>query len=1048
MPFDSESAVLVAPDAPVAQATGKFSPDTAEPVADTHEAVDQNFKAQWENTHSWVDRLALYGKYFSHPLARYEQGIEQSFDRPAVLAEIPKIETTKDTNIVGQAAAPVANAATGLIDALQTAGGASLAANPVALALATPYFAAKTWEAGKKAFHDFSAAIEGKDVSTGTLATDVVNTAMNTLATVGGGRHAAKGIGEMVHDLKPVEEPARAPAAAPKFDAETAKPVEPAVEEAKPVATPFDAETAKPVEVAFDASTAERVPPTQTTLDLTDPASAEAADYGIAARVSESRSAQGNIAPIEPGEGISAEDAVKHGRELLSEGEDPVEALAQFNDTKQISADSVALVRARGEQLAKAAYEALDKYGENSPEYKAAAEADSNWVRDIKPMQTEWHKIGQAQQGETEIDTGNFHGLRRAFVEATGRDFTPDQATEAKEIVGKVKQATSDAEAAKQKVMEEISKGPTKAPPGRSRIVKALSDRADAARERIKARLASGRVSAGLDPIELKDYAEIAAYHLARGVEAGVELVKEFGEKIRPHLEEILAKAKETVADESKPPAWDSSIDGIWQRAKAYIDGGETDFDEVRHKIASDLGIPVEEVTQKLTEPKSTRQVTNQMYAKLAARREMVSNAKQWLQNQQTPGWLRFTRAVPRAFFAAKVFGHGTVGMITHAGLNIFHPEAWSTYWPNFFRQFKLLGMHDQGAYHEMMMENLRRDPNFITARRAGLAVDPTKYVDDYQNTRIGGFLRKVGLTGNRGFDALKLFRMARFNQIWGAMPDEIKTPDNAKLVADSVNHATGVVRMRFGEWANWTFFAPKLEGSRWAWMIADPLRAAKTLSSWDKATPAEQQFAIREVKQKAYITGVYLSLLAVNQGLLNLTHSGQKVNFTDPRKSDFLSFKVGGYNFGVVGPMIGVVRLFANLLHASMGQRDKFEKMASRSDEMAGIGKDYVRGKLSPFAAVATDVATQSDFQKRPMPFSNDKVPSFLRKQGIGKYTYAEYAAINLTPIPVSEAVREVWKKQGMDESDIAHWMKALTSAVVMGGTGARMSPDYRAKK
>lgn len=1046
MPFDAESAVLVAPDAPAAPAAGKFSPETAQPVAADHAEVEDNFRAQWENSKSWVDRLSVYGKYFSHPLARYEQSVEQSFERPAVLGEIPKIETTKDTNTAGQAAAPVANAITGTVDALQSAGGASLLLNPVALAYATPYFAAKTWEAGKKSFQDFSSAIRGGDVSTGTLSQDVVDTAMNTLAAVGGGRHAVKGVRELVGDLKPAEALA---APAEKFDAATAKPVETTAAETKPAeaAKPFDPKTAEPVK-AFDETTAARVPSEQTSFDLAAPEAADAADYGIAARVSEARSAKGNIDPIEPGEGISAEDSVKHGRALLEEGKDPQAAVDQFNEDKRISADSVALVRAHGETLAKAAYDALEKYGADSPEYKAAAEADSNWTKAVKPMQTEWHKIGQAQQGETEIDTGNFHGIRRAFVKSTGRDFTPDEAVKAQGIVKGVQDATREAETAKQKVIEEFAKDRPEVAKRRNRLVQALSDRADAARERIKARLSEGRVSAGLDPLELKDYAEVAAYHLARGVEAGVELVKEFGEKIRPHLDEIIAKARETIASESKPADGDASVEGIWQRAKGYIDRGETDFDEVRHKIASDLGIPVEEVTQKLTYPKATRRVTNEMYAKLAARREVVSAAKNWVKDQATPGWLRFIKSVPRAFFAAKVFGHGTVGMITHAGLNIFHPEAWRTYWPNFFRQFKLMGVHDSGAYHERMMEDLRRDPNFITAKRAGLAVDPHKYVDDYQNTRIGGWLRKTGLSGNRGFDALKLFRMARFNQVWEAMPEEIRTPDNAKLIADSINHATGVVKMRFGEWSNWTFFAPKLEGSRWAWMVADPVRAARTLSAWEKATPAEQQFAIRELKQKAYITGVYLSLLSINQGLLSATNSGQKVNFTDPRKSDFLAFKIGGYNFGVVSPMIGVVRLFANMLHASMGQRGKFEKMTSRSDEMAGVAKDYVRGKLSPFGSVAIDIATQSDFQKRPLPFSSDKVPSYLRREGVKKYTYGEYAAINLTPIPVSEAVREVWAKQGMDESDIAHWMKALTSAVIMGGTGARMSHDFRAKK
>ena len=43
-------------------------------------------------------------------------------------------------------------------------------------------------------------------------------------------------------------------------------------------------------------------------------------------------------------------------------------------------------------------------------------------------MQTEWHKTGQAQQGETDLDTSSFTGLQRDHKDRTGKDFTPPQA--------------------------------------------------------------------------------------------------------------------------------------------------------------------------------------------------------------------------------------------------------------------------------------------------------------------------------------------------------------------------------------------------------------------------------------------------------------------------------------------------------------------------------------------------------------------------------------------------------------------------------------------
>jgi len=683
--------------------------------------------------------------------------------------------------------------------------------------------------------------------------------------------------------------------------------------------------------------------------------------HGIAARVLEQRRQQGVIAPVEPGEGITAEESVERGRALLAAGANPQAVLDAFNRTKAVSAEGMAVARAWGERLAKTAYAMADAHGIHSPEYEAAWEADSAWAKAVKPMQTEWHKIGKAQQGETEIDTGTFHGLRHAFFDATGKDFTPKQAAEAEKIAKGVKEAGEAADKAKADVFAEVGKQA----------------------------------------------------------------------KATPEKKPAAPKPGEVASPDATT---------LWKRAKAMIDAGESDFDSIRHKLAQEFGIPVEDVTRKLAEPKSARTITDDMYRKMAEQRRLVNQAKSWLKNEATPGWLQFARKVPRVFFTAKILGHGTVGMITHAGLNIFNPIAWRTYWPNFFRQYKLIA---SGAYHERMMQDLLRDPLFTKARRAGLANDPFRYQDDYQTPTLVKWLDRIGLTGNRGFDALKLFRQARFNQIWNALPDTLQTPEYAKLVADSVNHATGAVRRPFREWANWTFFAPKLEASRWAWMVKDPWDAAKTFVDWNKATPEEKAFAMSQLKEKAAIAGTYYSLLMINQGLLQASGSEQRINFVNPRRGDFLAFKAAGHNIGIVGPMLGMVRLFANLYHAAAGKRGKVESLTPRGQEFGELGFQYARGKLSPFAGFGVDVVSQADFQGRPMPYSTDAVPKYLRQQGLDRYTYGEYAAQQFTPIPLSEAVREVWRDQGMGEDQIDAYLKALMVGVVAGSTGARVSAE-----
>ena len=116
----------------------------------------------------------------------------------------------------------------------------------------------------------------------------------------------------------------------------------------------------------------------------------------------------------------------------------------------------MAITRAHGEELASAGEQIESQFGKDSPEYHAAFKALSDWDARTKPMQTEWHKAGMAQQGETDIDTGSFTGLQRAYKNSTGKDFTPGQADTAEGLSKKVKKATAEADTAKQRLLKQL----------------------------------------------------------------------------------------------------------------------------------------------------------------------------------------------------------------------------------------------------------------------------------------------------------------------------------------------------------------------------------------------------------------------------------------------------------------------------------------------------------------------------------------------------------------------------------------------------------------
>lgn len=131
-----------------------------------------------------------------------------------------------------------------------------------------------------------------------------------------------------------------------------------------------------------------------------------------------------------------------------------------------------------------------------------------------------------------------------------GRPLTPEQAAEVQALHEKI--ATTQKEFDEYREKAEAS---MKAERGtraiRKVVVTYIGERANEARARIKARMAEGRAQAGFDPSDLADHAIVGADYIARGVDKFADwsenMVKEFGELIRPHLKVIFEKSVNEV---------------------------------------------------------------------------------------------------------------------------------------------------------------------------------------------------------------------------------------------------------------------------------------------------------------------------------------------------------------------------------------------------------------------------------------------------------------------------------------------------------------------
>jgi hypothetical protein len=102
----------------------------------------------------------------------------------------------------------------------------------------------------------------------------------------------------------------------------------------------------------------------------------------------------------------------------------------------------------------------------------------------------------------------------------------------------------------------------------------------------------SKRVSTGLDPEVLAAYAVKGSIVIGRGVRNfGVwsgEMVKQFGEEVRPHLKDIWSRAKSYAEDETKIQM--ETKDYIQRREEAVAGGGPTVMRGVSERLAEQAG--------------------------------------------------------------------------------------------------------------------------------------------------------------------------------------------------------------------------------------------------------------------------------------------------------------------------------------------------------------------------------------------------------------------------------------------------------------------------
>lgn len=165
---------------------------------------------------------------------------------------------------------------------------------------------------------------------------------------------------------------------------------------------------------------------------------------------------------------------------------------------------------------------------------------------------------------------------RRAKVANGGRELNEEQSAKIRELAKQVEDTQKAFDDYRAQQMNRL-----RAP---SRIARTLTQHAESARMRIRARLSEGRIQSGFDPLDVADHAIIGADYIARGftklADWSREMVKEFGEAIRPHLQAIFERAGEVKANEAKLQAIKTRTAKSIEKYKGKLESGDVAPDE------------------------------------------------------------------------------------------------------------------------------------------------------------------------------------------------------------------------------------------------------------------------------------------------------------------------------------------------------------------------------------------------------------------------------------------------------------------------------------
>ncbi len=690
----------------------------------------------------------------------------------------------------------------------------------------------------------------------------------------------------------------------------------------------------------------------------------------------------------------------------------------------------------------------------------------------MKPMGTKFYEIGSTLQGETDLDTGSYTAVRSAVEDKTKTSINPAQEKKIQDLTDQNQKLQKDAEDAEAKLIEETEKAFKSGVEEGKKLSKTEKAKTVANKLREAAKLHKpGSFSAATPASIVWDG---AVEVVAQGIEAGgkiADVVEQGLEHIRNSTwyKNLTDDKKQKAENDFKQFNYDNAgsnspedlqarfVDkhdnkfsvneakSIWEYAKEnYLDKG-IPYRDMISQVSNDLGLTWRQVNEAISSPK-TKRISDEMWVKQAKYRRGQTVTKAWVEEQNQSSAIKVMKRISGLFRGTAVFGHGAIFVGTHAAPNLFHPASFAKTLKAFANGWRFAYGND--AKYEQRMEELKNDPNYDKAQRAGLKNNPDRLnVEEFQNSQK--YLPKVlREAGEKGFNAIKVLRQDLFNYHYNKLSAAEKQDEGAlKSIAQLVNNGTGASNLNIPKAVNEFTFAGGMEAARWGKLTTNPIKATatalKAIYAPDKVSVQDKVFAKVWASRVGGQLATYTAMLAANAAMQKMINPKNPTNLTNPNKPDFGKFKFGDLTIDPTSGMRGVTAFIYGL--GKIPFETKKELHGDNTLQTAGKQTfGYARGKLAPAYSTLLDFYTKSDFYGNPLPFNNDKPAAGKHKLNWGEYAWQK------APLPAAEAAHVIYQSaidNGADKTTLNNVLYGIASGALSGGTGFRVG-EYNAEE